>query len=153
MQDFLKKRKILENDFCTKIFPQKSSILLKIANMSKKKGEKMEDRQKKVQKVIAERKKKIEKQKKNLTGMVMISIIVFVIIFILLYQKKNIDNRMVYYSKKYDTLQQALDEEKKHKKEIDKEAEYYKSDEYIAEIAREKLGLLKNNETVFSEEK
>lgn len=76
----------------------------------------MEDRQKKVQKVIAERKKKVEKQKKNLTGMVMISIIVFAIIFILLYQKKNIDNRMVYYSEKYDTLQQALDEEKNTKK-------------------------------------
>lgn len=28
----------------------------------------MEDRQKKVQKVIAERKKKVEKQKKNITG-------------------------------------------------------------------------------------
>lgn len=43
----------------------------------KKKGEKMEDRQKKVQKVIAERKRKVEKQKKNITGMVMISIIRF----------------------------------------------------------------------------
>lgn len=113
----------------------------------------MEDRQKKVQKVIAERKKKVEKQKKNITGMVMISIIVCSIIFILLCQKKNVDNRIIFYSEKYDTLQQALDEEKKHKKEIDKEAEYYKSDEYIAEIAREKLGILKDNEIIFSEDK
>lgn len=114
----------------------------------------MEDRQKKVQKVIAERKRKVEKQKKNITGMVMISIIVFAIIFIfiLLCQKKNVDNRIIFYSEKYDTLQQALDEEKKHKKEIDKEAEYYKSDEYIAEIAREKLGILKDNEIIFSED-
>lgn len=112
----------------------------------------MEDRQKKVQKVIAERKRKVEKQKKNITGMVMISIIVFVIIFILLCQKKNVDNRIIFYSEKYDTWQQALDEEKKHKKEIDKEAEYYKSDEYIAEIAREKLGILKDNEIIFSED-
>lgn len=84
--------------------------------------------------------------------MVMISIIVFAIIFILLCQKKNVDNRIIFYSEKYDTLQQALDEEKKHKKEIDKEAEYYKSDEYIAEIAREKLGILKDNEIIFSED-
>lgn len=113
----------------------------------------MEDRQKKVQKVIAERKKKVEKQKKNITGMVMISIIVFAIIFILLYQKKNVDNRIVSYSAKYETLQQALNEEEKHKKELDKKSEYYKSDEYIAEVAREKLGLLKDNEILFSEEK
>lgn len=57
----------------------------------------MEDRQKKVQKVIAERKKKVEKQKKNITGMVMISIIVFAIIFILLCQKKNVDDRIIFY--------------------------------------------------------
>lgn len=57
----------------------------------------MEDRQKKVQKVIAERKRKVEKQKKNITGMVMISIIVFAIIFILLCQKKNVDNRIIFY--------------------------------------------------------
>ena len=75
------------------------------------------------------------------------------ITFILLCQKKNVDNRIIFYSEKYDTLQQALDEEKKHKKEIDKEAEYYKSDEYIAEIAREKLGILKDNEIIFSEDK
>ena len=97
--------------------------------------------------------KRKEKKKKNITGMVMISIIVFAIIFILLCQKKNVDNRIIFYSEKYDTLQQALDEEKKHKKEIDKEAEYYKSDEYIAEIAREKLGILKDNEIIFSEDK
>lgn len=134
-------------------FFRKIQHIVKNGKYIKKKGEKMEDRQKKVQKVIAERKKKVEKQKKNITGMVMISIIVFAIIFILLCQKKNVDDRIIFYSEKYDTLQQALDEEKKHKKEIDKEAEYYKSDEYIAETAREKLGILKDNEIIFSEDK
>ena len=134
-------------------FSAKIQHIVKNGKNIKNKGEKMEDRQKKVQKVIAERKKKVEKQKKNITGMVMISIIVCAIIFILLCQKKNVDNRIIFYSEKYDTLQQALDEEKKHKKEIDKEAEYYKSDEYIAEIAREKLGILKDNEIIFSEDK
>ena len=43
-------------------------------------------------------------------------------------------------------------EEKKHAKEIEKEKEYMQSDEYIAQVAREKLGLVKDNEIVFDEE-
>ena len=54
----------------------------------------MEDRQKKVQKVIAERKKKVEKQKKNITGMVMISIIVCAIIIM---ARKTAANPDAYY--------------------------------------------------------
>ena len=32
-------------------------------------------------------------------------------------------------------------------------AEYMQTDEYVAEVARDRLGLVKSNETVFEEEK
>ncbi|MFR3345409.1 MAG: septum formation initiator family protein [Anaerobutyricum sp.] len=35
---------------------------------------------------------------------------------------------------------------------MEKEKEYMQSDEYIAQVAREKLGLVKDNEIVFEEE-
>ena len=38
-------------------------------------------------------------------------------------------------------------------KEIDEQKEYMQTDEYIAEVARDKLGLVKGNEIVFEEEK
>ena len=37
--------------------------------------------------------------------------------------------------------------------EIEKLKEYMQTDEYVAEVARDRLGLVKSNETVFEEEK
>lgn len=59
---------------------------------------------------------------------------------------------MASYDVRYETLQKSIKEEKKHAKEIEKEKEYMQSDEYIAQVAREKLGLVKDNEIVFEEE-
>ena len=62
----------------------------------------------------------------------------------MLYQKKKIVDTMASYDVRYETLQKSIKEEKKHAKEIEKEKEYMQSDEYIAQVAREKLGLVKD---------
>lgn len=112
----------------------------------------MEKREQRVQKIIELRKEKVEKQKRNIWGMVLITVIVLLMIFIMLYQKKKIVDTMASYDVRYETLQKSIKEEKKHAKEIEKEKEYMQSDEYIAQVAREKLGLVKDNEIVFEEE-
>jgi len=111
----------------------------------------MEKREQRVQKIIELRKEKVEKQKRNIWGMVLITVIVLLMIF-MLYQKKEIVDTMASYDVRYETLQKSIKEEKKHAKEIEKEKEYMQSDEYIAQVAREKLGLVKDNEIVFEEE-
>lgn len=115
-------------------------------------SKKMEKREQRVQKIIELRKEKVEKQKRNIWGMVLITVIVLLMIFIMLYQKKKIVDTMASYDVRYETLQKSIKEEKKHAKEIEKEKEYMQSDEYIAQVAREKLGLVKDNEIVFEEE-
>lgn len=56
---------------------------------------------------------------------------------------------------KYEALQkeaaelsQQIAEEEKRLKEFEKKKEYYNSDAYIEQIAREKLGLVKSNEVL-----
>ena len=49
-------------------------------------------------------------------------------------------------------LEKSIDSEKERTKEIEAEKEYMKTDEYVEEAAREKLGLVKDNEIVFQEE-
>ena len=49
--------------------------------------------------------------------------------------------------------QKSIEEEKEHVKEIEKLKEYMQTDEYIANVAREKLGMVKENEIIFSEGK
>ena len=99
--------------------------------------QKMEKREQRVQKIIELRKEKVEKQKRNIWGMVLITVIVLLMIFIMLYQKKEIVDTMASYDVRYETLQKSIKEEKKHAKEIEKEKEYMQSDEYIAQVARD----------------
>ena len=57
-----------------------------------------------------------------------------------------------YYDSKAVALEKSIDSEKERTKEIETEKEYMKTDEYVEEAAREKLGLVKDNEIVFQEE-
>lgn len=113
----------------------------------------MEERQKRVRKQIQERHEKVEKQRKNIAGMVTISIVVACMIISLLLQRKEINNGIKSYSARYEMLQDSIEEEKEHVKEIEKLKEYMQTDEYIANVAREKLGMVKENEIIFSEGK
>ena len=112
----------------------------------------MEERQKRVKKQIQERHKKVEKQRKN-AGMVTISAVVACMIASLLLQRKEINDSIKSYSARYEILQKSIEEEKEHVKEIEKLKEYMQTDEYIANVAREKLGMVKENEIIFSEGK
>ena len=113
----------------------------------------MEERQKRVRKQIQERREKVEKQRKSIAGMVTISIVVACMIISLLLQRKEINDNIKSYSARYEMLQDSIEEEKEHVKEIEKLKEYIQTAEYIANIAREKLGMVKENEIIFSEER
>lgn len=108
---------------------------------------------KRVKKQIQERHKKVEKQRKNIAGMVTISAVVACMIASLLLQRKEINDSIKSYSARYEILQKSIEEEKEHVKEIEKLKEYMQTDEYIANVAREKLGMVKENEIIFSEGK
>ena len=46
-------------------------------------------------------------------------------------------------------LHQQIDTEKEKKKELDNQETYMQTDEYIEEVAREKLGMVKDGEILF----
>ena len=79
----------------------------------------------------------------NYLGMMGITVIALVMLGSLMMQARTLQNRLDYYN----------ESEKDRTKEIDAEKEYMKTDEYVEEAAREKLGLVKDNEIVFQEEK
>lgn len=55
------------------------------------------------------------------------------------------------YDSQIKELDQQIEEEEGRTTEIDDLKEYMKTDEYVEETAREKLGLVKENEIVFKE--
>ncbi len=89
----------------------------------------------------------------NYLGMMGITVIALVMLGSLMMQTKTLQNRLDYYNSKASALEKSIESEKERTKEIDAEEEYMKTDEYVEEAAREKLGLVKDNEIVFQEEK
>lgn len=89
----------------------------------------------------------------NYLGMMGIAVIALVLLGSLMLQTKILQSRLDYYDSKTSDLEKSIENEKDRTKEIDVEKEYMKTDEYVEEAAREKLGLVKDNEIVFQEEK
>ena len=89
----------------------------------------------------------------NYLGMAAITIVVLILLVGLTVQSTNLKARIAVYDAKAAALQQSIEDEQERTKEIYEQKEYMQTDEYIAEVARDKLGLVKGNEIDFEEEK
>ena len=99
--------------------------------------------------------KKRKKKKKvgyNSLGMIAIALVVLVLLGGLMLKSNDLQERLTGYDAKAATLQQQIEDEQTRTEEIDKLKKYMETDEYAEEVAREKLGLVKDNETVFKKQ-
>ncbi len=99
--------------------------------------------------------KKRKKKKKvgyNSLGMLAIALVVLVLLGGLMLKSNDLQERLTGYDAKAATLQQKIEDEQTRTEEIDKLKKYMETDEYAEEVAREKLGLVKDNETVFKKQ-
>ena len=99
--------------------------------------------------------KKRKKKKKvgyNSLGMIAIALVVLVLLGGLMLDSNDLKERLTGYDAKAATLQQQIEDEQTRTDEIDKLKKYMETDEYAEEVAREKLGLVKDNETVFKKQ-
>ena len=90
---------------------------------------------------------------KNYWGMGAIACVVLILLGGLTVQSRNLQARIEVYDARAAALEDSIADEKERTKEIDDQKEYMQTDEYVAEVARDKLGLVKSNEIVFEEEK
>ena len=67
-------------------------------------------------------------------------------------QSSDLQEKLTGYDAKAESLQQDIEDEQARTEEIDKLKRYMETDEYAEEVARERLGLVKDNETVFKKE-
>lgn len=89
----------------------------------------------------------------NYLGMAAISIVAVFLLGTLAVESVNMRERISVYEARAAELEEKISEEQERTAEIDEQKEYMETDEYAAEVARDKLGLIKNNEIVFEEEK
>lgn len=97
------------------------------------------------------KRKSAGKRKKNRISMIAIGVIVLILLAFLMYQRNNVQAQLDRYHAEELALKEKIEAENVRTQEIDQLKEYMKTDEYAEEVAREKLGLVKDNEIVFQE--
>ena len=97
---------------------------------------------------------KKRKKRMNQNGIAMLSItfVVGVLFIAMMTMSLNLQQQISDCKTEMKEVQSQIGEENERTKEIDETKERMDTDEYVAEVAREKLGLVKDNEIVFKEE-
>lgn len=90
-------------------------------------------------------------RRNNRLGMFLISGIALLLLGSFITQAQTLQTRLDYYNSRLESLEAQIEEEKARTIEIRETEEYMKTDEYIESVAREKLGLVKENEIIFKE--
>ena len=87
----------------------------------------------------------------NRLGVAAIAVVALLLLGYTVTESRDLQNTLAYCNAKAATLTEAIEEEKARTAEIDEKKAYMQTDEYIEEIARNRLGLVKDNEIVFEE--
>ena len=100
-------------------------------------------------------KKRTSNKKKDTRFKGSMRIIMLVLLMIcgtLAYRSWRIHQEAQAYAAQEERLQEQIREEQERQAEIEQRAEYLNSDKYIEDLARDKLGLIYENEIIFKKE-
>jgi cell division protein DivIC len=84
--------------------------------------------------------------------LILIALVVLLMVIVIGYKALGLKETLDANSQKEAELQQQLDDENKRAKDIEEYAKYTKTRKYVEEIAKEKLGLVHDGETVYKNE-
>lgn len=85
-------------------------------------------------------------------SLILIALVVLLMVIVIGYKALGLKETLDANSQKEAELQQQLDDENKRAKDIEEYAKYTKTRKYVEEIAKEKLGLVHDGETVYKNE-
>lgn len=89
--------------------------------------------------------------RQNQVTVLAITGIVSVLLVMLYFGGTSLKKEIEEGQKRLTVLEQEIEDEEKRTEEIEALQEYMQSDEYIEKVAKEKMGLVKENEIIFKE--
>ncbi|MCD7744514.1 MAG: septum formation initiator family protein [Lachnospiraceae bacterium] len=93
--------------------------------------------------------RKRKPSKSNRVGMYSIAVIVMILLVGLLVQSQSLRAKNAEYVTQIADLEQEIQDEEVRAEEIEDLAEYLNSDEYVEKLAREKLGLVYDDDVIY----
>jgi len=95
------------------------------------------------------RKVAFRKKRQNKLGMLCVGIVVLAVFSVIMIKSVELKNKIDAYEAEKTALSEQIDAEEKRKKDLEEYEKYTKTDRYIEEIAKEKLGLVYEDEIIF----
>ena len=88
----------------------------------------------------------------NRIGMIFIGTVVGLLIVVMFVQRERLKKKIAQYQAANTVLTEQIQEEKDRSEELENLPDYVRSDGYIEKIAREKFGLVYEDEIIFKPE-
>ena len=101
---------------------------------------------------MARRKIRVRKKKQNSLAMLLVLMVVFVMMIVVFINSRNLKIKLANYKQREATLSEQIEEEKQRAEEIEEFEKYTKTKKFIEDIAREKLGLVYEDEIIIQTE-
>lgn len=89
------------------------------------------------------------KRPKNLTSIAMVTFIVIMVLAILFYVSREMVEKRDSYEKRETYLLEQIEAQNKRSEEIEEYRKYMQTKQYIADMAKAKLGLVYKDEIIF----
>lgn len=98
------------------------------------------------------RKPAFQRKTHNRMSMILITVVVIVMAIIVGYRVREMKIELSQKQDKIDSLNEQIADEEDRKEEIEEYKDYVETDEFVEDTAREKLGLVYEDEIVFIKE-
>lgn len=98
------------------------------------------------------RKIAFRKRRQNRLGMMLVSIVVLMMCLVMLVSMVSLKKKRDGYLEREQSLQQQIDAETQRTEELKEYEKYTKTAAYVEEVAKDKLGLVYEDEVVFQAE-
>lgn len=97
---------------------------------------------------MAGRRIRVRKKKQNSLAMLLVMMVVLVMLLVVAVNNHSLKQKLAAYQEKEQTLSQQIEAEKERTKEIEEFKKYTETKKYIEDVAREKLGLVYEDEII-----
>lgn len=101
---------------------------------------------------MARRRAAYQKRKQNKFAMTLVTLVLLMLILAVNMRKGELKEKQATYAAKQQELQEKIDQEEARAKEIEEYEKYTQTQKYIEDMAKEKLGLVYEDEIVFKTE-
>lgn len=101
---------------------------------------------------MGRRRLKVKKGKQSRLGMALVSFVVIMLLAVIIVKSVQLNDKRAEYDAKEAQLQEQIAEEEKRTQELVEYEKYTKTAKYVEEVAKDKLGLVYEDEIIFESE-